>query len=81
MTSIPRLGGDVVRALREPSVRDPRRSLPPVAAVAILSVDANDTPVEVTGATIKTAILRKATEELDVMPTPAEFSTIPWSDH
>jgi len=53
----------------------------PVAAVAILSVDANDTPVEVTGATIKTAILRKATEELDVMPTPAEFSTIPWGDH
>lgn len=29
-----RLGGDVVRALREPSDRDPRRSLPPMAAVA-----------------------------------------------
>lgn len=51
----------------------------PVAAVGVLSVDADGTPVEITNETIKTAVLRKATEEPDVMPMPADFSTTPWS--
>ena len=51
----------------------------PVAVVGVLSVNADGTPIEVTSETIKTAILRKATEEPDVMPMPAEFSTTPWS--
>lgn len=51
----------------------------PVAVVGVLSVDANGTPVEVTSETIKAAVLRKATEEPDVMPMPVEFATTPWS--
>jgi hypothetical protein len=51
----------------------------PVAVVGVLSVDAHGTPVEVTGETIKASVLRKATEEPDVMPMPAEFGTTPWS--
>jgi hypothetical protein len=51
----------------------------PVAVVGVLCVDANGTPIEVTGETIKSAVLRKATEEQDIMPMPAEFSTAPWS--
>jgi hypothetical protein len=51
----------------------------PVAVVGILSVDADGTPIEVTSETLKTAVLRKATEEPDIMPMPAEFSTTPWS--
>jgi hypothetical protein len=51
----------------------------PVAVVGILSADTDGTPVEVTSKTIKAAILRKATEEPDVMPMPVEFSTTPWS--
>jgi hypothetical protein len=51
----------------------------PVAVVGVLSVNADGTPIEVTSETIKTTILRKATEEPDVMPMPAEFSTTPWS--
>ena len=51
----------------------------PVAVVGVLSVDADGMPIEVTSQTIKTAVLRKATEEPDVMPMPAEFSTTPWS--
>lgn len=51
----------------------------PVAAVGVLSVDADGTPVEITNETIKTAVLRKATEEPDVMPMPADFNTTPWS--
>ena len=51
----------------------------PVAVVGVLSVDADGTPIEVTSETIRAAVLRKATEEPDIMPMPAEFSTTPWS--
>jgi hypothetical protein len=51
----------------------------PVEVVGVLAVDADGTPIEVTSETIKTAVLRKATEEPDVMPMPTEFSTTPWS--
>jgi hypothetical protein len=42
-------------------------------------VAADGTPIEVTSETIKAAILRKATEEPDVMPIPAEFGASPWN--
>lgn len=51
----------------------------PVEVVGVLGVDAGGTPIEVTSETIKVAVLRKATEEPDVMPMPVEFSTRPWS--
>jgi len=53
----------------------------PVEVVGLLSVDTDGTPIEVTSETIKAALLRKATEEPDIMPMPAEFSTTPWSGH
>jgi hypothetical protein len=40
----------------------------PMEVIGVLAVDASETPVEVTNETIAAAILRKATEEPDVMP-------------
>lgn len=51
----------------------------PVEVVGVLSVDADGTPIEVTNETIKAAVLRKATEEPDVMPVPVEFGATPWT--
>jgi hypothetical protein len=50
----------------------------PVEVVGILAVNADGIPIEVTGDTIKSAVLRKATDEPDVMPTPGEFGAIQW---
>jgi hypothetical protein len=50
----------------------------PVDVVGVLSVDADGTPIEVTNETIKTAVLRKATEEPEVMPVPVDFGATPW---
>jgi hypothetical protein len=50
----------------------------PVEVVGVLAVNADGIPVEVTSDTIRSAVLRKATDEPDVMPTPAEFGTISW---
>jgi hypothetical protein len=52
----------------------------PVEVVGILAVNEHGIPIEVTGDTIRDAVLRKATDEPDVMPTPADFGTIRW-DH
>jgi hypothetical protein len=50
----------------------------PVEVVGILAVNTDGIPIEVTGDTIKSAVLRKATDEPDVMPTLGEFGTIRW---
>jgi hypothetical protein len=50
----------------------------PVAVIGALAVDEDGIPIEVTGDTIGSAVLRKATAEPDIMPTPAEFGTIQW---
>jgi hypothetical protein len=46
--------------------------------VGVLAVSTDATPVEVTAAGLTSAILRKATNEPDVMPQPAEFGTTIW---
>ncbi len=51
----------------------------PVEIVGLLAVAADGTPIEVTSRTVKTAILRKATEEPDVMPIPAELPANSWT--
>ncbi len=51
----------------------------PVEIVGLLAVAADGTPIEVTSQTVKTAILRKATEEPDVMPIPAELPANSWT--
>jgi hypothetical protein len=51
----------------------------PVEVVGVLSVNADGTPIEVTNETVKAAILRKATEEPEVMPVPVDFGAAPWT--
>ena len=50
----------------------------PVEVVGVLAVNANAVPIEVTADGLTAAILRKATNEPDVMPQPAEFGTTTW---
>jgi hypothetical protein len=50
----------------------------PVDVVGVLAVNVDGIPIEVSGDTIGAAVLRKATAEPDIMPTPAEFGTIQW---
>jgi hypothetical protein len=53
----------------------------PLEVVGALAVNAEATPVEVTAEGLASAIfLRKATNEPDVMPQPAEFGTTPWHE-
>ena len=50
--------------------------------VGILAVNKNNVPIEVPRGKRGDAILRKATEEPEVMPAPAEFNAVDWSpDH
>jgi hypothetical protein len=51
----------------------------PVEIVGLLAANIDGTPIEVTTESIKTALLRKATEEPDVMPIPAELPSESWS--
>jgi hypothetical protein len=51
----------------------------PVEIVGLLAANIDSTPIEVTTESIKTALLRKATEEPDVMPIPAELPSESWS--
>jgi hypothetical protein len=50
----------------------------PVEVVGVLAVNADEVPVEVTADGLAAAILRKATNEPDVMPQPADFGTTAW---
>jgi hypothetical protein len=50
----------------------------PLEVVGVLAVNAEAMPVEVTAEGLASAILRKATNEPDVMPQPAEFETATW---
>jgi hypothetical protein len=52
----------------------------PLDVVGVLAVNAEATPVEVTAEGLASAILRKATNEPDVMPQPADFGTTPWHE-
>jgi hypothetical protein len=51
----------------------------PVMTVGLLAVDGNGIPIEVTDETLNKAILRKATEEPEVMPAPSDFDAWAWS--
>jgi hypothetical protein len=50
--------------------------------LGVLAVDKNQVPIEVPDGKRREAILRKATDEPEVMPAPAEFNAVGWtSDH
>jgi hypothetical protein len=50
----------------------------PLEVVGVLAVDDAAMPVEVTGEGLASAVLRKATNEPDVVPQPAEFGATTW---
>lgn len=50
----------------------------PVEAIGMLSVNARGLPVEVTSETLSDSVLRKATEEPDVMPVPTDLAVASW---
>jgi len=47
--------------------------------IGVLAVNKAGVPIEVTGGNRGDAILRKATDEPEVMPAPAEFNAVGWS--
>lgn len=47
--------------------------------IGVLAVNKGGVPVEVTDSARANVILRKATEEPEVMPSPAEFNAVDWS--
>jgi len=47
--------------------------------LGILALNKNEVPIEVRDGKLGNVILRKATEEPEVMPTPAEFNAIDWN--
>ena len=47
--------------------------------LGILTVDKDGVPIEVSDENRARAILRKATDEPEVMPTPAEFNAVGWN--
>ena len=49
--------------------------------VGILAVNKDGVPIEVAGRKRDNAILRKATEEPEVMPSPPEFDAVGWSSN
>jgi hypothetical protein len=51
----------------------------PVDLLGILAVNKDGVPIEVADRRRDNAILRKATEEPEVMPSPAEFDAVGWS--
>jgi hypothetical protein len=50
----------------------------PPDLVGLLAVDKTSTPIDVNDANQSGAILRKATDEPEVMPVPPEFSAVDW---
>ena len=47
--------------------------------VGVLAVNKDGVPVETTDAKRDNVVLRKATEEPEVMPSPDEFNAVGWS--
>jgi hypothetical protein len=47
--------------------------------LGVLAVDKNGVPIELPDGKRDKAILRKATEEPEVMPSPSEFNAVGWS--
>ena len=66
-------------ALRLIELADQYIMAAPPDLVGLLAVDGNGVPIEVTVGKRNDAILRKATMEPEVMPTPAQFDAVGWS--
>jgi len=51
----------------------------PAGLVGVLAVNKQSVPIELTNSKLDSAILRKATDEPEIMPSPAEFDAVGWS--
>ena len=65
--------------LRQLELADKYIMAAPADLVGILAVNKDGVPIEVADRKRDNAILRKATEEPEVMPSPAEFNAVGWS--
>jgi hypothetical protein len=65
--------------LRDIELADKYVMAAPHKLLGILAVNKDGVPIEVTDRKRDNAILRKATEEPEVMPAPAEFDAVGWS--
>ena len=66
-------------ALRQTDLAGDYIMAAPIEILGLLAVDRTGIPIEVTNDTLDTVILRKATEEPEVMPAPADFDASAWS--
>jgi hypothetical protein len=67
--------------LRQIELADKYIMAAPADLLGILAVNKDTVPIEVTDRKRDNAILRKATEEPEVMPSPAEFDAVGWSSN
>jgi hypothetical protein len=65
--------------IRQLNLADKYIMAAPPDLVGILAVDKQGVPIELANGKRGNAILRKATEEPEVMPSPAEFDAVGWS--
>ncbi len=72
---------DIIRdeVIRHIELADKYIMAAPADLVGILAVNKDGVPIEVTDRKRDNAILRKATEEPEVMPSPAEFNAVGWT--
>jgi hypothetical protein len=49
--------------------------------LGVLAISKDEIPIEVTGENRKNVLLRRATDEPEVMPAPAEFNAVDWSSN
>jgi len=65
--------------LRQLDLADKYIMAAPADLVGILTVNKEDVPIELANGKRDNTILRKATDEPEVMPSPAEFDAVGWS--
>jgi hypothetical protein len=72
---------DIIRdeVIRHIELADKYIMAAPADLVGILTVNKEGVPIEVTDRKRDNAFLRKATEEPEVMPSPAEFNAVGWT--
>jgi hypothetical protein len=66
-------------AVRQLDLADKYIMAAPADLVGILAVDKQGVPIELAGRKPGDAVLRRATDEPEVMPSPAEFDAVGWS--
>jgi hypothetical protein len=67
------------QAIRQTELADSYVMSAPIKIIGLLAVDPLGIPIEVTDETLREAILRKATDEPEVMPLPPEFDVSGWT--